>query len=90
MQLEIYFIPAIPARSAQQARSSSSSPTTVRGFPATSCRTSSSYWQAAETATQGAGLGLFIAKGIVEAHGVDIHVDGIPGTGSIFSFTIPT
>jgi signal transduction histidine kinase/FixJ family two-component response regulator len=47
------------------------------------------YWQAAETATQGAGLGLFIAKGIVEAHGGDIHVDSIPGTGSTFSFTIP-
>jgi signal transduction histidine kinase len=47
------------------------------------------YWQAAQTASQGAGLGLFIAKGIVEAHGGDIHVQSSPGTGSTFSFSIP-
>jgi signal transduction histidine kinase len=37
----------------------------------------------------GAGLGLSIAKGIVEAHGGRIRVNSEPGQGSIFSFTLP-
>ncbi len=47
------------------------------------------YWQAPETARLGAGLGLFIAKGIVDAHGGTIGLKSQPGTGSTFSFTIP-
>jgi signal transduction histidine kinase len=39
--------------------------------------------------TGGAGLGLAIAKGIVEAHGGRIWVDSKVGEGTIFSFVLP-
>ncbi|HMP39649.1 MAG TPA: ATP-binding protein [Roseiflexaceae bacterium] len=39
--------------------------------------------------TQGAGLGLFLSRGIVEAQGGRIWVDSQAGRGSRFSFTIP-
>jgi signal transduction histidine kinase len=37
----------------------------------------------------GAGLGLFIVKGLVQAHGGDITVQQAPGGGAEFRFTMP-
>lgn len=39
--------------------------------------------------TEGSGLGLFIVKSMVEAHGGKIRVESIPGEGSSFSFRLP-
>ena len=37
----------------------------------------------------GSGLGLFIAKGIIEKHGGRIWFDSKVGSGTTFSFTVP-
>jgi PAS domain S-box-containing protein len=47
------------------------------------------YYQAPRLLRAGSGLGLYIAKGIVDAHGGTIGVTTAPGSGSEFHFTLP-
>jgi signal transduction histidine kinase len=45
------------------------------------------YWKT--TNHGGTGLGLFIARSIVQAHGGRIWAESTPGAGAVFSFTLP-
>ncbi len=45
------------------------------------------FWRAKRRG--GAGLGLYIVKGLVEAHGGSITVQRAPGGGAEFRFTMP-
>ena len=47
------------------------------------------YWQSTRTDRQGAGLGLAIAKGIIEGHGGEIWIESKPGEGTKVQFTLP-
>ena len=47
------------------------------------------FWQARSSDRRGIGLGLAIAKGIVEAHNGRIWVESHVGLGSTFYFTLP-
>ena len=49
----------------------------------------SPYWQAKRAERLGAGLGLPIAKGIVEAHGGTIWIESAQGRGTTVRFTLP-
>ena len=46
------------------------------------------FWQASRADSRGIGLGLSIAKGIVEAHGHQLRVSSTVGVGSTFSFEL--
>ena len=47
------------------------------------------YVQAERTARQGHGLGLYIARALIDAHGGRLSVRSEPGVGSVFAFTLP-
>ena len=47
------------------------------------------FWKASKASRTGAGLGLFIVKGIVESHGGSVSVESAPDTGTTFCFSLP-
>jgi PAS domain S-box-containing protein len=47
------------------------------------------FWQSRRTDREGAGLGLAITRGIIEAHGGRIWAESAVGEGSTFHFTLP-
>jgi signal transduction histidine kinase len=47
------------------------------------------YWQVGRASPNGIGLGLAIAKRLVEAHGGALAVESVVGRGTTFTFTLP-
>ncbi len=47
------------------------------------------FWQVRAGVKEGAGLGLTISRGIVEAHGGRVWAESEPGRGATFRFTVP-
>jgi light-regulated signal transduction histidine kinase (bacteriophytochrome) len=47
------------------------------------------YWSIREGNPNGSGLGLYICRSIVQAHGGELWAESEPGVGSVFTFSIP-
>jgi signal transduction histidine kinase len=47
------------------------------------------FWQVGKNDRRGVGLGLYISRCIVEAHGGTIRAESTPGQGTTFHFTLP-
>lgn len=47
------------------------------------------FWQVGKDDRRGLGLGLYISRCIVEAHGGKIHAESTPGEGTRMRFTLP-
>ena len=58
--------------------------------PAESANIFDRYWQVRRSDQEGSGLGLFIAKGIIEAHGGRIWTEPHTGPGATFIFALPS
>jgi signal transduction histidine kinase len=61
------------------------------GIPASDLpRIFTKFFRRAETRPTGSGLGLWISRGLVEAHGGKLTAESAPGEGSVFRFTLPS
>ncbi len=47
------------------------------------------FWRAENPDVEGAGIGLVLAKQIIEGHGGQINVSSVPGEGTTMSFNVP-
>lgn len=48
------------------------------------------FWQSGKSDRRGVGLGLYISRCIVDAHGGEIRAESTPGEGSRFVLTVPS
>ena len=47
------------------------------------------FFRRSEGRPNGSGLGLWISRGLVESHGGRLVAESVPGSGSVFRFTLP-